>query len=664
MKIAKLANWILTGAICLLGTSLPEPATATVAEKLDNATCLTCHDGSKEKIEVAGADGEKHALNAIKPDKYGKSVHADMQCVACHQEITDSTAQHKKGAAAKPSCVTCHENLWETVKKDNLTKEKERLGLVVQNIEAYKKSFHSRANDESRSGVHATCDQCHDTHAFNVPPRGTAKRTEWHLGVPNVCGEACHAEQLEEYVESIHGKQVVEERNAKSAVCTDCHTTHDIANTSSEGFKTAITEGCGTCHKEALQSYRETYHGQVNMLGYGYTAKCNNCHGSHAIVKLDDPDSKVNDKNRLKTCKQCHSGKKDLAEATPGFVSFSPHANAHDFKKYPQVWIAKHFMVALLIGVFAFFWAHTGLWFYREWKDRTVGKHHLHVRAEGLPQASATEKQIRRFGPIWRIAHLMFALSTMTLVLTGTSVLFADTSWAPVVVAALGGAKAANIIHRVAAALFLAIFFIHFIYMVYSLMISERRKTFRWFGPDSLVPNWQDLKDIIGMFKWFVGLGPKPTFDRWTYWEKFDYWAVFWGVAIIGGSGTMLAFPTVTAAYLPGWVFNVLTLVHGEEAFLAAVFLFTVHFFNNHFRPDKLPPPDVVMFTGSVPLEEFMSEHPAHYKRLVETGQLDKYLVDAPSAPMTLGSKLLGLTLIAIGLTLLVLVGNGFLATL
>jgi hypothetical protein len=62
-------------------------------------------------------------------------------------------------------------------------------------------------------------------------------------------------------------------------------------------------------------------------------------------------------------------------------------------------------------------------------------------------------------------------------------------------------------------------------------------------------------------------------------------------------------FPEVTASYLPGWVFNAATILHGEEAFLAAVFLFTVHYFNSHFRPTKLPQ-DITMFTGTVPLHE------------------------------------------------------------
>jgi hypothetical protein len=122
----------------------------------------------------------------------------------------------------------------------------------------------------------------------------------------------------------------------------------------------------------------------------------------------------------------------------------------------------------------------------------------------------------------------------------------------------------------------------------------------------------------------------------------------------------MLALPTEVASVLPGWTLNVAALVHGEEAFLAAVFLFTVHFFNNHFRADKLPPPDVVMFTGSVALEEFRREHPLQYRRLVQSGEIGKYLVDAPSRPMTLGSRLLGLVLIAVGLALLVVVTIGF----
>jgi len=93
------------------------------------------------------------------------------------------------------------------------------------------------------------------------------------------------------------------------------------------------------------------------------------------------------------------------------------------------------------------------------------------------------------------------------------------------------------------------------------------------------------------------------------------------------------------------------------------VFLFTVHFFNNHFRPDKFPL-DTVMFTGAVPLEEFRREHALEYQRLKASGELAKHLVDAPSEPMKLGSKILGFSLIAFGLMLLVFVMRGWIGSM
>jgi cytochrome b subunit of formate dehydrogenase len=314
-------------------------------------------------------------------------------------------------------------------------------------------------------------------------------------------------------------------------------------------------------------------------------------------------------------------------------------------------------MVGLLIVVFAFFWTHCLLWYWREWQDRKRGVARAFVHTGGL--SLGDRRHVERFAVGWRIGHLMFAIVTMTLVLTGTTALYSETAWAQVVAKAFGGGKSLAIVHRVAAALFIGIFVVHFAYVMYKLLVRDRGK-FKWFGPDSMLPNWKDLDDVIGMFKWFFGKGPRPQFERWAYFEKFDYWAVFWGVNIIGWSGLMLALPHITGQYLPGWVFNVGTLVHGEEAFLAAVFLFTVHFFNNHFRPDKLPPPDVVMFTGSLSIEEFKRDHPAHYERLVRTGELEKHLVRAPSRPMAIGSKILGLVLIACGFTLLALVAIGF----
>jgi cytochrome b subunit of formate dehydrogenase len=144
------------------------------------------------------------------------------------------------------------------------------------------------------------------------------------------------------------------------------------------------------------------------------------------------------------------------------------------------------------------------------------------------------------------------------------------------------------------------------------------------FGPDSPVPRWQDLMDIINHMKWFVGLGSRPKFDRFTYWEKFDYMAVFWGVAMIGVSGLIMWFPAAFTLVLPGWAINVAQIIHSDEALLAAGFIFTFHFFNSHFRPEKFPF-DSVMFSGHQTEEELREERPALYERMAQSGELERY---------------------------------------
>jgi len=648
-----IAAWALVGAACLAGVpGLPAPgiAAAAAAEAPEsgqadapftNDICLGCH--GVEGFEMPGPDGKPRSLY-VNPDRFEHSVHGKRLCVECHKNITE--IPHKPGTQVRVSCVACHENLWAKAKVEGKTEKFKRLGVVIEQIKGYMKSIHARPSLADQSRTNATCYNCHDAHA--VFPKGSPEWEKWRMTVPDICGK-CHAKERAEYATSIHGELVLKYGIRSAPVCVDCHTMHDIESPKSASVRVLITKNCGKCHVEQLKTYLATYHGQITALGYGYTAKCFDCHGHHTIKRVDDPRSTVFPTNRVKTCQKCHKN------ASAGFATFEPHGNAHDYKHYPYLWIAGHFMAALLFGVFAFFWTHMALWFYREYKDRKERKSRPYVKTA---EAEADEgKYVQRFGPVWRLAHLLLAMSVMGLVLTGMSVLYGTSPWAPVVMHWLGSPKVAAIMHRTFASIFLTIFLVHLIYFL--LHIAREGKSFQWFGPKSLVPRWQDLKDMVLMFRWFFGKGPRPAFDRWTYWEKFDYWAVFWGFAIIGGSGLTLWFPVQVASVLPGWVFNVATLVHGEEAILAAVFLFTVHFFNNHFRPDKFPL-DIVMFTGAVSLEEFKREHAAEYKRLVESGELEKRMVDVPSHPMTIGSRILGFTLISIGLILLTLVIIGY----
>lgn len=627
-----------------LTTAFADETADAAGITMDNEVCVGCH--GMEGFAVPKADGSMRSLHIV-TDSFFKSVHAKRACVECHQDIQQ--IPHRENIQRKVGCIQCHRNLLDEAKRNNKTDQAERLSVVVKQIDSYMGSVHARPNIEDQSRTNATCYNCHNAHY--IFPHESMERVESRLNIHNVCGK-CHEDKQRAYLTSVHGKEVTQNSNINAATCIDCHmaTAHDIESPSMEQTKVSITQNCGNCHAKQLKTYTWTYHGQINKLGYAHTAKCFDCHGSHEIQRVDDPASSVHATNRLETCKKCHEN------ATEGFTSFYPHGNTHDYDRYPGMWIASKFMILLLAGVFTFFWSHAALWFYREYKDRKERKEKPHIDTAELPE-KYRGKHYRRFSGMWRLAHLLLALAVMILVLTGMTVMYADSFWAPTVMALIGGPKVAAVLHRIGALMFIGIFFAHLAYFAYS--IGRNWKSFKWFGPKSLLPNWQDLRDVIAMFRWFFGKGQRPIFDRWAYWEKFDYWAPFWGLTIVGVSGIMMWFPEPTAALLPGWAFNIATIVHGEEAFLAAVFLFTVHYFNSHFRPDKFPQ-DIVMFTGSVPLEEFRHEHTLEYQSLLESGELDKYLVSAPSVPLTKASKILGATLIIVGLGLLTLVLLGF----
>jgi hypothetical protein len=173
------------------------------------------------------------------------------------------------------------------------------------------------------------------------------------------------------------------------------------------------------------------------------------------------------------------------------------------------------------------------------------------------------------------------------------------------------------------------------------------------------VPNLKDGRDIVAHFKWFLGKGERPRFDRYTYWEKFDYWAVFWGMFIIGGSGVLLWFPFFFSKFLPGWVFNIATLVHGEEALLAVGFIFTIHFFNGHIRPEKVPM-DPVIFTGRVTDHELREERGEEYDRLVAQGRLADVQASPPSPGVVAFGYVLGGTAVTLGVVTVILIVYSF----
>jgi len=644
---------------CLICHAKPDIKTVREGQSISlYVDTLEVHDSDHRNVACAqchvGASPAKYRTCA--------TITTRVDCSICHAEVVEiyKTSTHgtlaDRGDPNAPICLDCHgkhdvkihrnprsptypTNVPDLCGKCHKEGQKAAIrytGDQHEILKNYTISIHGKGLLESGLVVTAMCTDCHTAH--HELPKNNPESSVNKKNIARTCGE-CHNGIYEQFTQSIH--YTTKENSEKELpMCDDCHSSHTISRTDKEGFKLEIITQCGRCHMDVTETYFETYHGKVSKLGYTAAAKCYDCHGSHEILPTWDPKSRLSRQNIVSTCSQCHKG------SHRQFAGYLTHATHHDKDKYPILFYTFWFMTILLVTTFTVFGAHTLLWLPRSLKERNKFKHIRHD-----PEA----KQYLRFGRLERRLHILVILSFLSLALTGMILKFSYMGWAQRASRLLGGFESAGFIHRVGA----VITFFYFASHVVGLIRKRKSRGKSWkdfiFGPNSMIPNQQDLKEAVGTLKWFIGLGPRPDYGRWTYWEKFDYFAVFWGVAIIGSTGLLLWFPEFFTHVLPGRFINVATVIHSDEALLAVGFIFTVHFFNTHFRADKFPM-DTVIFTGRVPLEELKLDRPREYREMVESGELEKRLVSPLPQVVVRGLKIFGATALIVGIILIVLI--------
>jgi len=540
---------------------------------------------------------------------------ASTECLGCHGDLV-SEQDFVRSTHGGNGCTSCH--------LGGLQLDRHMSGDVPM-LEVECVRCHEHEADEFAGSVHAgnelACTSCHSDIHRTPSRKGNQK------AITEACLE-CHDDQRE-FLESVHGAGILA---GKSDVpdCSSCHGLHAIQAVlpaSSNAGRLFHSSTCIPCHSDeemmerhgvtphAVESYLESYHGKGYMLGLpGNNAGCSDCHTAHGVLAKVNPASSVSEANAQQTCQQCHPG------ATEFFSRYYAHGEHRDRENYPILYWTFIGMSGLLIGTFAVFWIHSLLWMFRgfvenrEKKKALVdGQAHIHPDAH---------KVYVRFKKRHILLHVTVIISFLGLSLTGLPLKFSDQEWAKTLMSFYGGVHYAGLIHRgcailtfyyFAAALWMSIDYLFIRKDVQGNVLS------RLFGPESLMPNFRDVRDLVGMVRWFFFKGPKPSFERWTYWEKFDFLAVFWGMFAIGGSGLMLWAPQFFTQFLPGWMLNVATIIHSDEALLATGFIFTVHFFNTHGRPEKFPM-DFVIFNGEISKEEFIEERGDQWKRYEELG--------------------------------------------
>jgi predicted CXXCH cytochrome family protein len=648
-----------------------------------NENCLRCH---RDTALRGVARGDTVSLY-VDEDAYATSMHAETPCAQCHSDVNpglrrpcaaiDSPVDcgvchdgevmdfqigiHGKLAAQgdpdAPVCLDCHDkhatqgkfsplsatfprNVPDLCAQCHRQGEQAAVRIVTDvraPVESYEMSIHGTGLRESGLLVTATCPDCHSPH-MELPAADTAS-TVHPDNLPQTCG-TCHHGIADEFAQSIHSPGISESPPDSLPTCEDCHTSHSISRTDRSDFRLMMMNQCGRCHEGESATFFDTFHGKVSRLGDAAAAKCYDCHGTHSILPTSNPASLLSRRNVVETCSQCHDG------VSLRFTGYLTHATHHDPERYPYLFWTFWGMTALLVGTLSLATLHTLAWLWRLLWTPWLGPH---------PKAKAGEKVYRRFTVWERSMHFVMLLSFFILALTGMVLKFSYMSWAQITADLVGGFATTGVLHRLGAITLIAIFIMH----LRDVQKRKRRSGLSWLKfiqtDYSLIFTKRDLTEFWQSIKWFTGKGPRPSYGRFTYWEKFDYFAVFWGMFIIGSTGLLLWFPEFFTRLLPGWTVNVATILHSDEALLAVGFIFTIHFFNTHFRPDKFPL-DPVIFTGRVPLEEFKRDKPREYENLVERGELEQHLVEQYPTKVERAFKIFGFTALAIGLTLIALI--------
>lgn len=246
-----------------------------------------------------------------------------------------------------------------------------------------------------------------------------------------------------------------------------------------------------------------------------------------------------------------------------------------------------------------------------EVKDETRARvrHTRKAKQDAEEEEKKQKRMFLRFGRNFRFQHMVLFVSCILLIVTGMPLKFPD--WEPLqgLIRLLGGIENSRLIHRIGAS---GLIFVAAYHLLYTILSRFGRRDF-WL----LLPRYQDAKDVIQQVKFMLGWSTmKPRFARFSYVEKFDYWAVYWGCVIMIGSGLVLWFETEAMRLAPKFVMDIATEVHSDEALLATLAIIIWHMYNVHINPHVFPG-SLMWWHGKISEERIKEEHPLEYEEII-----------------------------------------------
>lgn len=604
----------------------PSPCRAGEDDKKEvtNSDCFDCHG------QAAAAD-EGHAP-IVSEKTFADSGHSDLECVACHDDAADLPHDDDLKEVSLDKCTDCHED----------------------EVNAYNEGSHAKARQRGLKSA-PNCDGCHGS--IHAVVGGNEKDPGHWAQLTERCAH-CHADAklaaelnlsvvrpVEAYLKSAHARAVNEGKHG--AVCSDCHEPHRTLppdDPKSSIWPAKVPETCGKCHKEILEKFQRSVHGQALARGVSDAPGCTDCHGEHRILSHADSDSPVFSTNvPAETCGRCHSNSRlverhgmpanfsafqdsfhglalrageveaancaschgvhdvlpssdprstvnadnlaaTCARCHPGagerFAVGPVHVSAATNQEGLVYWIGLVYQWLIVVVI--------GGMLLHNLADilRKASRRETHHGAEG---ADAPERMPHEL----RGQHILVMLSFPLLAWSGFALTRPESWWAAPLLHLEATYAARGVIHRFAATILVASVLWH----VGGLALSRRHR--EWMR--GMWWTLGDIRHVGAMLAYLAGRREeRPRSARFSYIEKAEYWAFLWGMVLMAMTGFPLWFADTTLKYLPKWLTDVATAIHFWEAVLATLAILVWHMYWVVFDPDVYPM-DMSWWTGKAP---------------------------------------------------------------
>jgi cytochrome b subunit of formate dehydrogenase len=580
---------------------------------ISNADCLQCHADES----LTGEHDGKTVSRFLHESLFKKSVHSELDCTGCHEDIlevphpeklkpvkcsnchqlesdvylkSDHGVALKKGESEAASCLGCHGDIHALLNSRDPQSPVFRLNIPktcgtchdnFKNMDQFKlnqadpnhsyaKSMHGIALLDKGNDSAAVCTDCHGAHDL-YRSTNPASKLYWQ-NIPKTCGQ-CHGNIRLQFDRSVHGQAVIAGKR-DVPVCTDCHGEHAIGSTkaaTSKTFASHISQTCSQCHsaerittkyrlpKYVVETYMQSYHGLDVRLGSVTSANCASCHGSHDILPSSDPRSSISKENLPQTCGKCHAG--ITAQVTNGKI----HSGRDPSRGLFAVLLVRTFYFILIGFVVGFMLFHNGI----DWLHKLRKHYRLH----------AMQGEVLRMTVNERIQHHLLIVSFLILAYTGFALKYPESWWAGLFV---GHEEWRSLGHRAAAVLFGVFAFYHLGYVLFTKKGREKIK--------ALNLRWLDFLQLRQVLSYNLGKRKEmPKFYKYSYIEKIEYWALVWGSLIMIATGIVLVLANWAMSVFPKWFFDVVAAVHYYEAVLACLSIIIWHGYWVMFDPDEYP---------------------------------------------------------------------------